>query len=192
MSTAEVHKQITADEIAHTFEDEVPKGADLSGYAPEDWLALVIFWIMALCVFLQFFTRYVLNDSYAWTEEIATYCLVVIVFAGASMCVRIGRHIHVDFLFRYLPAGLARAIATGVDLIRTLFLGYAAYLVWRFMSLIEGESMTTIDLPKNLVYGAVFVAFLLMFVRSVQVSIANYRRGYSPLERSEAFDAASV
>ena len=72
MSTVEVHKQITADEIAHTFEDEVPKSADLSQYAPEDWLALAIFWIMALCVFLQFFTRYVLNDSYAWTEEIAT------------------------------------------------------------------------------------------------------------------------
>ena len=62
MSTVEVHKQITADEIAHTFEDEVPKGADLSGYAPEDWLALVIFWIMALSVFLQFFTRYDRGD----------------------------------------------------------------------------------------------------------------------------------
>src|SRR5918997_246450 len=115
MSSVEVHRQITADEIAHTFEDEVPKGADLSGYAPEDWLALAIFWIMALSVFLQFFTRYVLNDSYAWTEEIATYCLVVIVFMGAAMCVRLGRHIHIDFLFRYLPAGAARAVATGVD-----------------------------------------------------------------------------
>ena len=68
MSTVEVHKQITADEIAHTFEDEVPKTADLGQYAFEDWLALAIFWIMALSVFLQFFTRYVLNDSYAWTE----------------------------------------------------------------------------------------------------------------------------
>ena len=59
---------------------------------------------MALAVFLQFFTRYVLNNSFAWTEEIATYCLVVIVFLGSVMCVRLGRHIHVDFLFRYLPA----------------------------------------------------------------------------------------
>ena len=48
MSTVEVHKQITADEIAHTFEDEVPKTADLGQYAFEDWLALAIFWIMAL------------------------------------------------------------------------------------------------------------------------------------------------
>ena len=63
MSTVEVHKQISADEIAHTFEEEAPVTADLSVYAAEDWLALSIFWIMALCVFLQFFTRNVLNDS---------------------------------------------------------------------------------------------------------------------------------
>ena len=37
---------------------------------PEDWLAFVIFWSLAFIVFLQFFTRYVLNDSLAWTEEI--------------------------------------------------------------------------------------------------------------------------
>ena len=38
---------------------------------------------MALCVFLQFFTRYVLNNSLAWTEEIAINCLVVVVFLGS-------------------------------------------------------------------------------------------------------------
>ncbi|MFZ2158909.1 MAG: TRAP transporter small permease subunit, partial [Bradyrhizobium sp.] len=85
MSTAEVHKQITADEIAHTFEEEAVPKVDLGQYAIEDWLALAIFWIMALCVFLQFFTRYVLNDSYAWTEEIATYCLIGVVFLGSAM-----------------------------------------------------------------------------------------------------------
>ena len=116
MSTVEVHKQISAEEIAHTFDDDAPKGADLSPYAIEDWLTLVIFWIMALCVFLQFFTRYVLNDSYAWTEEIATYCLIGVVFLGSSMCVRLSRHIQVDLLFRYLPHLAARALSTVIDL----------------------------------------------------------------------------
>src|SRR3954468_11121948 len=99
MSTAELHRQATADEIAHTFAEGEPVTADLSHYAVEDWLALAIFWIMALCVFLQFFTRYVLNDSYAWTEEIATYCLIGVVFIGSSMCVRMSRHIQVDLIF---------------------------------------------------------------------------------------------
>jgi TRAP-type C4-dicarboxylate transport system permease small subunit len=187
----EVHTQITAEELAHTFEETAPP-VDLSGYAIEDWLTLLVFWLMALAVILQFFTRYVLNDSFAWTEEIATYCLVAVVFLGSAMCVRLNRHIHVDFLFRYLPAGVARALATAIDIVRTTFIGYASYLVWTFMSIIHGEAMTTIDLPKNLIYGLVFIGFILMFLRSVQVSIQNWRRGYSVLERPDAFETASV
>lgn len=191
MSTGEVHTQITGEELAHTFED-VPHDADLKAYAVEDWVTFAIFWLMCLAVFLQFFTRYVLNNSFAWTEEIATYCLVAIVFIGAAMCVRLGRHIHVDFLFRYLSPGVARALATAIDVIRTLFFAYAAWLVWQFMTLIEGETMTTINLPKNLIYGAVCAGFVLMFLRSIQVSIENWRRGYSALERPERFDPAAV
>ena len=191
MSTDEVHTQITGEELAHTFED-VPHETHLSTYAVEDWVTFVVFWLMCLAVFLQFFTRYVLNNSFAWTEEIATYCLVAIVFIGAAMCVRLGRHIHVDFLFRYLPARVARVLATLIDILRTLFFGYAAWLVWRFMTLIEGETMTTINLPKNLVYGAVCAGFVLMFLRSIQVSFRDWRRGYSILERPEHFDAAPV
>jgi TRAP-type C4-dicarboxylate transport system permease small subunit len=191
MSTGEVHTPITGEELAHTFEEQAPE-IDLRAYGIEDWLTFALFWLMCLAVFLQFFTRYVLNNSFAWTEEIATYCLVAIVFIGAAMCVRLGRHIHVDFLFRYLPPGAARAVATGVDVVRTLFFAYAAWLVWTFMSLIEGETMTTVNLPKNLVYGAVCLGFVLMFVRSVQVSVENWRRGYSILERPEHFDAAPV
>ena len=84
----------------------------------EDWASLALFWLMALAVFLQFFTRYVLNDSLAWTEEIATYCLVLL-FIGSAMCVRLDRHIHVDILFWYMFTGLARA-ATVIDALRHL------------------------------------------------------------------------
>ena len=191
MRTGEVHTQITGEELAHTFEEQAPE-VNLRVYAIEDWVTFVIFWLMCLAVFLQFFTRYVLNNSFAWTEEIATNCLVAIVFIGAAMCVRLGRHIHVDFLFRYLPTGVARVLATAIDAVRTLFFAYAAWLVWSFMGLIEGETMTTIDLPKNLVYGAVCAGFVLMFVRSIQVSFRDWRRGYSILERPEHFDAAPV
>ena len=188
MSSTEVHKQITAEEIAHTFEEEAPTSADLSVYAFEDWLALAIFWIMALCVFLQFFTRYVLNDSYAWTEEIATYCLMAVVFIGSSMCVRMSRHIQVDLVFRYLPHLVARALSTVIDLIRIVFFGYATKLVWQFIQIIGDEPMTTIDLRKGFVYYAVLLGFVLMFGRSIQIAVENWRRGYSILERPGAFD----
>src|SRR4051812_36181322 len=188
MSTVEVHKQISADEIAHTFEEEAPVTADLGIYAFEDWLALAIFWIMALCVFLQFFTRYVLNDSYAWTEEIATYCLIGVVFIGSSMCVRLSRHIQVDLVFRYLPHPAARALSTAIDLIRIAFFGYAIKLVWVYIQIIGSERMTTIKMEKGFVYYTVLLGFALMFGRSIQIAIENWRRGYSILERPGAFD----
>jgi TRAP-type C4-dicarboxylate transport system permease small subunit len=190
MQQPEVHTQITAEEIAHTFDEAAVPPVDLSGHGVEDWATLAIFWLMALAVILQFFTRYVLNDSFAWTEEIATYCLVAVVFLGSAMCVRLDRHIHVDFLFRYLPHGPARILSTAIDLIRTAFFGYASWLVWTFMSIVNDETMTTINLPKSLIYGLVFLAFVLMFLRSVQVTIRNWRRGYSILERPDAYDAA--
>lgn len=188
MSTAEVHRQITGDEIAYTFEEEATPKVDLGIYAFEDWVALAIFWVMALAVFLQFFTCYVLNDSYAWTEEIATYCLIGVVFIGASMCVRLSRHIQVDLIYRYLPHVVARALSTVIDLIRIAFFGYAVKLVWVYIQIIGDESMTTINFPKNYVYYAVLLGFVLMFARSLQVALQHLRQGYSILERPGAYD----
>ncbi len=65
---------------------------------PEDWIAFVIFWSLAFIVFLQFFTRYILNDSLAWTEEIARYGLMWVVFIGGAMVTRRSTHIAVELL----------------------------------------------------------------------------------------------
>ena len=183
----EHHTPITAEEIAHVFEEEEAP-VDLSVYSIEDWVTLAVFWGMALCVFLQFFTRYVLNNSLAWTEEIAINCLVVVVFLGSVWCVRKSRHIQVDVLYHYLPPGVARILSTFVDLVRIVFFAYASLLLWRYVGIVAHERMVTVDLPRSLVFYSVFAAFVLMLIRSVQVAVGNWRRGYSVLERPGAFD----
>lgn len=188
---AEIHTKITTEEIAKTFDEEIAP-VDISGHGIEDWATLVIFWLMCACVFLQFFTRYVLNDSFAWTEEIAIFCLVGVVFLGSAMCVRQSRHIHVDFLYRYLAPGPARALASFVDLVRIVLFSYLAVLVWRYSSIISDEMMTTIQFPKMPFFMMVFAAFVLMALRSVQVMVENLRRGYSVLERPGAFDGSEA
>lgn len=184
---AEIHTPITTEEIARTF-DQVEAPADLSSHGVEDWVTLAIFWLMCGSVFLQFFTRYVLNNSFAWTEEIAIYCLIAVVFLGSAMCVRASRHIHIDFLYRYLPAKVARPLALAVAAVRIAVYAYLAWLVWRYASIISDERMTTIDFPKLPVFMLVMGAFVLMALRGVQVLVDDIRRGYSILERPEAFE----
>ncbi|WP_112359028.1 TRAP transporter small permease [Agrobacterium cavarae] len=187
--TQEIHTQVTPEELAHTF-DEAPPDTDLSVYAFEDWLTLALFWMMTGCVFLQFFTRYVLNDSYAWTEEIAVNCLIGVVFLGSVMCVRMSRHIQVDVLYHYLPPNLTRIMAIAVDIIRIGFFAYGSWLMWRYLEIVADEEMVTVALPRNIVFYTVFGAFVLMFLRAIQVFVANQRRGYSVLERPEEFQTS--
>lgn len=190
-TTPEIHTQVTSEEIAHVF-DEAPPPADLSGYGLEDWVTLAAFWLMVACVVAQFFTRYVLNDSFAWTEEIAIYALIVVVFLGSSLCVRASRHIQVDFLYRYLSPGAGRALSTAVDIIRIGFFAYGTVLTHRYAQLIPDEMMTTIQFPKSVVFYAVVIAFALMTLRAIQVAWQNWRRGYSVLERPSAFDGSEA
>src|ERR1700752_3262475 len=96
------HHEVAPEELVKSFEEADRHEARLAGYSFEDWIFLVFFWVMAGLVFLQFFTRYVLNDSFAWTEELAVYCLIAVVFLGAAMCVRRSRHIQVNILYRSL------------------------------------------------------------------------------------------
>ena len=60
--------------------------------------------------------------------------------------------------------------------------------MWRYVSIVADERMTTVNLPRNWFFYLVFAAFVLMLLRSLQVLVQNYRRGYSVLEHPEKFD----
>jgi TRAP-type C4-dicarboxylate transport system permease small subunit len=166
----------------HAQDDTV----DLSQTPVEGWLALGFFWALGLTVFYQFFTRYVLNDSAAWTEEIARYLLIATVFIGAAIGVAKNNHIQVDFFYRYLPAVVGRAMAVLVDLLRIGFFGMAVVMTFQMMQKLGSYKMTIIDLPMNIVYGVCMLGFAAMFVRSIWVLRVHLRRGYSVLERPES------
>ncbi len=136
-------------------------------------------------MFYQFFTRYALNDSAAWTEEIARYLLICTVFIAIAASVRRTRHIHVDFLYRLIPPVAQRVLSTLVDVVRIAFFGAAVVLTGQMMSRMGTLQMTIVDLPMNIIYGVCAFGFLCATVRSVQVAIENWKRGFSLLERPE-------
>ncbi len=179
---------VSASEIVASFAEADHQEADLSGYSVEDWICLAFFWTMTILVCVQFFTRYVMNDSVAWTEELAVYCLMPVVFIGSAACVRRSRHIQVNFIYRYLPGSVGRVLATITDVISILFFGYVSWLFARYAMAVDGEPMTTITWSKSDVYWISFAGMFLMTIRAIQVSFLHLKQGYSVLERPEAYD----
>jgi len=161
---------------------------DISHYRFEDWIAFGIFWVLALVIFYQFFTRYALNDSASWTEEIARYLLIATAFVGASMNVRKNNHIQVDFLYRLFPRIVTRPLSTLVDVLRILFLGYCVWLTYLLIGKIGSQRMAIIDWPIGILYAFVLAGFALMTWRAIGVAIENWKRGASVLERPELAD----
>ncbi len=164
----------------------VDEAVDLSDTPMEGWLALGLFWVLGIVVFTQFFTRYVLNDSASWTEEIARYLLVGTVFVGAGIGVAKNNHIQVDLLYRYLPAGLSRGLSTAVDLMRLAFFAAMSVFTAQMMGKLQGMQMSVVDLPMNIVYGVCLLGLASMTLRSIWVAKRHWQRGYSVLERPES------
>jgi TRAP-type transport system small permease protein len=162
------------------------EAVDLSHTTLEGWLALGIFWMLGAVVFYQFFTRYALNNSASWTEEIARYLLIGTVFVGAAIGVAKNNHIQVDLLFRWLPAKVARALALVVDVVRIAFFAAMVVITAQMMQKMGNYQMTIIDLPMNIVYGVCLFGLVMMTVRSVWVMKVHWQRGYSVLERPES------
>jgi TRAP-type C4-dicarboxylate transport system permease small subunit len=147
---------------------------------PEDWIAFVLFWGLAFIVFLQFFTRYVLNDSLSWTEEIARYGLMWVVFIGGAMVTRRNTHIAVELLSNVMKPGPRRAaLLAFVDFIKLAFLGLLAFVSWTITERMHFQRMTVFDLPMSYVYGGVAFGCFLMLIRQALNVWRNARMGWS-------------
>jgi len=146
---------------------------------PEDWIAFVIFWSLALIVFLQFFTRYVLNDSLSWTEEIARYGLMWITFIGGAVVTRKKLHIAVELLSNVMrPGPLRRTLLAAIDFITLGFLALLAYFSVTIIERMHYQRMTVFDLPMSIVYGGVGFGCFLMFARQAWIVWRNARDGW--------------
>ncbi len=153
---------------------------DLSDLRWDDALVLVVFWCLAFIVFLQFFTRYVLDNSFGWTEEIARYFLIAVTFIGSVMAVRKQSHIAVEFLYRWIPRAGRKLAQSMIDLVAIVFYAGLAVLSGQLAQHTR-QNMISIRIPKSYVYWGVSICFMAMTLYAVIAAWRHLRDGTSPL-----------
>lgn len=138
-----------------------------SDYHVEDWVVLVVFTVLALTVFSQFFSRYVLGASLGWTEEVARYLLVCLGFLGSAMAVRKNTHIRVEFFVRMMPDYLARFCQIFVALFSCVFIAALLMFALQILPRIHIYEMASLPLPLSALYAVVAGSLVMMLIRSL-------------------------
>lgn len=160
---------------AHLLFNQGEQEADLSDIRFIDWPAFFVFWALAIIVFLQFFTRYVLNDSLAWTEEIARYVLVIVGFSGGIIATRKGTQIFLEFFYRFIPPNFGKLLAVAVEGINALFYGFMAWIGVE-LALQTKTKMASAPIPKSILYWGVSAALAIMAIYSLYWLVHKLRQ----------------
>ncbi|AZS80137.1 TRAP transporter small permease [Achromobacter spanius] len=66
--------------------------------AIEEWLAVILLATLALITFANVLVRYFTDQSFAWTEEISVFLLIVLTMAGGSVAFVRNHHIRIEIL----------------------------------------------------------------------------------------------
>jgi TRAP-type C4-dicarboxylate transport system permease small subunit len=180
----DIHREM--DELFEQWREEEAH-VDLSDLRWSDALVFATFWILFGVVFLQFFTRYVLNNSLGWTEEIARYLLILVTFVGSVTAMRKGSHIAVEALLVYLPREARHWTLVAVDGLVALFCGAMAWYAYQLGALAPGY-MVSIDIPKSYLYWAVSAALVGVTVHATLRFLRRLRRREADATHSLTLD----
>ncbi|MFP4305977.1 MAG: TRAP transporter small permease [Desulfococcaceae bacterium] len=131
---------------------------------------------MSLVVAAQVFSRYVLNHSLFWSEELARYFLVWLTFLGATVAYRRGVHPGVDVLYRRLPAGLQHGCRIAVHLTSIGLFGVMTYFGVAFAWFVRLQITPALGLPKWTVLGIIPLSGLIFLLHALAFFIADLRR----------------
>lgn len=148
---------------------------DISDVSWLDWPALILFFILMFLVGLQFISRYIFNDSIAWTEEIARYLLITVGFFGAISCARRESHIALTFAYRYLPSVAIKPLILFVCACNFSFFVFLASSAVEMAERTQFQSMVSLDLPKSIVHYGVAIACSIVVI----VTILSFKRTWS-------------
>jgi len=138
--------------------------------------------VAALCMggllatlFLQVFTRYVLNDPLSWTEEVARYLYVYIVFLGASAAISDRSHVGIDYFAKALPVRTQWLLSVAVNLLILAALALLVYWGWRAAMRQWNLPLMVLDIPYTWVYVIIPITAVLMSLRMLVLMREDYR-----------------
>ena len=140
----------------------------------EKYLCVVLMSVMTLIIFIQVVARYVFQNSLSWSEELARYIFIWLVYLGISYGCQMRKHIKIDAALNLFPKEWRKYVVIIGDLFFLFFAVYVAYTGLGY-SIKQTRVSSAMGIPFKYVYISTFVGFGLAVIRQIQTIIYRIR-----------------
>ena len=136
----------------------------------ENVIGISLFILMTIFLTYQVASRYILNLSLAWTEELSMYCLIWVCYIGAAAAVRERKHLRIGLLFGGCKPKTKKIVDIIVNIVSCgfclfIFIGTKDMLIL----ILQGTQVSAgSGLPKWVPNLGLPIAFGLMVIRFIQ------------------------
>lgn len=140
-----------------------------------DVTVAVLTGLLAIVVFLQVVTRFILKVPMPWTEEVTRILFVYIVFLGAGLGMRSRGHVNVDFLVSKASGRLRLIWDSLVDIIVGVLLVAWVVLGLQFVFRSVDQVTPYLRLPISIMYFSIPLSAAIMLYYLIQDFVRRLR-----------------
>jgi len=133
----------------------------------EEVLSVVLF--VALLVFctLQIVFRFLINFSLSWTEELAQFTFIVLIYVACSLAVLKDAHVRVEIIDVFVT-GRAKYILD--QIVDVVWAGFMFMIGWIAIDIAQdylsfGKTTPALDWQYGCLYAVIPITFMLMTLR---------------------------
>jgi len=143
----------------------------------EDVVTIVVSVFLVVVVFCQVFFRYALNSPLAWSEELARFTFVWLVFISAALVLRDDSHMSMNFFVNLMPEKVRATVDIVSKAIISVFMAITMGQTIKIMKVTASQTSPSLGIPMSLIYCSLFVCFSLMLIDFATRIILRLREG---------------
>lgn len=132
--------------------------------------------VMLVIIFAQVVTRYLFNYTPEWSEELARFLFVWVVFLGSALIMGESGHLAVQFLpDKFKGTALGTVLDVVINVCGYVFIGLLLTQGWKMTSIMTFQRAPGLDIPMSWVYVIIPVSCVLMLLYLFRETLRIFR-----------------
>lgn len=143
----------------------------------EEKLLVILLIVTVTLTFIQVVMRYIFHNSLAWSEELARYLFLYLIWIGAAYAVKREQHLRIEIILNKIPK---EKLKTFENFIYFIWLGFSVFLFISSLNMTmdvfaSGQLSPAMRIPMGYAYISIPLGTGLMCFRIIQKMLENRR-----------------